>query len=99
VGYGILFALRLALRRGLPAETAKRIHDLMRRLELPPLPELAPERLMDLMARDKKARESGLVWVLPEDLGKGRMTDDVPREEVLKELGRFLADPLEAPRT
>lgn len=98
VGYGILFALRLALRRGLPAATAKRIHDLIRRLELPSLPGgLDPERLMDLMARDKKARESGLVWVLPVDLGTGRMTEDVPQKEVLEELGRFLADPMGAP--
>lgn len=97
VGYGILFVLPLAVRRGLPPEIAERIRGLVRRLELPPLPGLDPERLMDLMARDKKARESGLVWVLPRDLGEGWMTDEIPRSEVLDELSRFLAAPLGHP--
>ncbi len=52
---------------------------------------------MDLMARDKKARESGLVWVLAKDLGEGWMTDEVPQSEVVDELRRFLTDPLGAP--
>ena len=97
VGYGILFALRLALRRGLAAEDAKRIHVLVRRLGLPPLPELEPGDLMAVMARDKKARESGLVWVLPRRLGEGWMADGIPADEVLTELGSFLRDPLAAP--
>ena len=29
------------------------------------------------MARDKKARESGLVWVLPRSLGEGWMADGI----------------------
>ncbi|HSG39432.1 MAG TPA: hypothetical protein VLE27_07315, partial [Thermoanaerobaculia bacterium] len=99
VGYGTLFALRLALRRGLPPGVAERIRNLIRRLELPRLPDLDPERLMDLMARDKKARESGLVWVLPKNLGEGWMTDGVPQDEVVEELRRFLADPMGAPGT
>lgn len=94
VGYGILFVLPLAVRRGLPPRIAERVRALIRRLELPPLPALNPERLMDLMARDKKARESGLVWVLPRDLGAGWTTDEVPQSEVLDELSRFLAAPL-----
>src|SRR4029079_664102 len=63
VGYGILFALRLALARGLDRRTAERIHALILRLGLPPLPALDPEVLVAAMARDKKALESGLVWV------------------------------------
>src|SRR5436309_1952499 len=58
VGYGILFALRLARRRGLAPEVAARVHRLILRLELPRLPELSAEGLMTGMARDKKARES-----------------------------------------
>ncbi|HEY0511497.1 MAG TPA: 3-dehydroquinate synthase [Thermoanaerobaculia bacterium] len=97
VGYGILFALRLALRRGLPARAAQRIHALLLRLDLPALPELAPAEVMALMARDKKARESGLVWVLPRDLGEGWMAEGVPEAEVLSELGDFLHAPLRSP--
>jgi 3-dehydroquinate synthase len=97
VGYGMLFALRLALRRGLAAEDAARIHALIRRLGLPPLPALDAGELTALMARDKKARESGLVWVLPRALGEGWMAGGVPAGEVLSELREFLAEPLAAP--
>ena len=97
VGYGILFALRLALRRGLPPRTAGRIHALLERLDLPALPELDPRELAGLMARDKKARESGLVWVLPRDFGEGWMAEGISSDEVLAELAAFLRDPLQSP--
>lgn len=97
VGYGILFVLRLALRRGLSRETAERIRRLMVRLGLPPLPELEPRQLLAAMARDKKARESGLIWVLPRSLGEGRMAGGVPDDEVLAELRDFLRNPLVLP--
>ena len=43
------------------------------------------------MRRDKKARESGLVWVLPSALGRGEMVTDVSWSEVETELRGFLA--------
>jgi 3-dehydroquinate synthase len=97
VGYGILFALRLARSRGLKVEAAERIHRLILRLGLPPLPELDPAELMSGMARDKKARESGLVWVLPRALGEGWMADGIAEGEVRNELRDFLRDPLRRP--
>lgn len=96
VAYGLLFALRLAARRGLPAADGERLRRLLARFELPPLPgsvRLEPDRLVAAMARDKKARESGLVWVLPARLGEGRVTGDVGEDEVRSELPAFLADP------
>jgi hypothetical protein len=42
------------------------------------------------MRRDKKARESGLVWVLPTALGHGEMVSDVSWGEVESELAGFL---------
>jgi len=97
VGYGLLFALRLAVKRGLPPSIAERIHSLIRRLDLPPLPDLDPETLMAAMARDKKARESGLVWVLPRALGEGWMAGGISSEEVLAELRAFLRNSLALP--
>ena len=51
------------------------------------------EQLLGFMARDKKATEEGLVWVLPRSLGRGEMVSGVGREEVRRELAAFLADP------
>jgi 3-dehydroquinate synthase len=93
VAYGLLFALRLAVRRGMAADLAPRLVALLSRFELPPLPPADPEELFAHMARDKKAREGGLVWVLPAALGEGRMVEGITREEVLRELKPFLADP------
>jgi 3-dehydroquinate synthase len=93
VAYGILFALRLARRRGLAEPTARRLAALLGRLELPPLPPLDPHDLLRRMARDKKAKESGLTWVLPAALGQGIQVEDVGWEEVAAELGAFLAAP------
>ncbi|HEX5761161.1 MAG TPA: 3-dehydroquinate synthase [Thermoanaerobaculia bacterium] len=100
VAYGILFALRLAERDGAapPADgaAAERTRALLRRLDLPPLPPLAPEALLPLLERDKKAREGGLAWVLPAALGRGRIVEDVPLDAVRRELAPFLADPFAA---
>jgi len=91
VSWGMLFALRLAERRGLPTAAAERLRALLLRLDLPPLPALRAAQLVELMARDKKATEDGLVWVLPARLGEGRMVGDIQAAEVLSELEDFLA--------
>lgn len=93
VAYGMLFALRLATSRGLPQADAGRLRSLLARLGLPPLPPLDADDLQRAMTRDKKARESGLVWVLPVRLGEGRPVADVGAAEVRRELPAFLRDP------
>ena len=93
VAYGMLFALRLAQGRHLGAIEADRLRALIGRLELPPLPAMNRAALLKAMARDKKARESGLVWVLPEGLGRGTVVDNVGAAELRRELSAFLADP------
>ncbi|MFQ5351347.1 MAG: 3-dehydroquinate synthase, partial [Thermoanaerobaculia bacterium] len=93
VAYGMLFALRLARRRGLGSKEVDRLQALIRRLELPALPKMGRARLLAAMGRDKKARESGLAWVLPEALGRGVLVDDIDGPELRRELAAFLADP------
>ena len=80
VAHGMRFALRLARRRGLEREAADRLERVLSRLRLPPLPAVQAGPLLDAMRRDKKARESGLVWVLPSALGRGEMVSDVTLE-------------------
>ena len=94
VAYGMLFALRLAERRGLAGDLGGRLRRLLGRLELPPLPALDPAALWAYIRRDKKATESGLTWVLPSALGQGKMVSGIGRREILAELDRFLADPM-----
>ncbi|HVS01970.1 MAG TPA: 3-dehydroquinate synthase [Thermoanaerobaculia bacterium] len=97
VAYGMLFALRLAVPRGLPQADAARLVSLLRRCRLPPLPEVAGDALLELMWRDKKAREEGQRWVLPARAGEGRIATDVSEQEVAGRLAGFLADPWGAP--
>jgi len=105
VAYGMLFALRLAEIRGLATadpEAFPRLRHLLARLDLPALPPgLDPDDLVARLAKDKKARESGLVWVLPEVApgedhdapAVGRFVSGIPRDEILHLLPSFLADP------
>lgn len=91
VAHGMLFALRLAERHGMEGGDAARLRRLLGRLELPPLPSVDAEALLEAMGRDKKAREAGAAWVLPLGVGRGRIVEDLDRSEVAAELDAFLA--------
>jgi 3-dehydroquinate synthase len=75
VGWGMRLAVRLSENRGLDRATGERLERLILRIGLPPLPSLSAKVLLDLMARDKKAREGGISWVLARDLGSGWVCD------------------------
>ncbi len=91
VAYGMLFAVRLAERRGLAPDFGARLRRLLARFDLPPLPELEATALQELMSRDKKATEEGLVWVLPRAIGSGEMVP-IDRQQVSEELAVYLRD-------
>ena len=91
VAWGIRFANRLAARRGTDPVFLARIDALLDRLQIPAPAGLDPARLEARMARDKKARESGLTWVLPVGAGKGARVSDLAPGAVREELGSFLA--------
>ncbi len=93
VSYGMLFALRLAVNRGLEPAVARRCRQILRRFDLPSLPEVDRDRVLGAMARDKKNFEGGLTWILPVALGEGALVDDLNPGEVASELESFLADP------
>ena len=97
VGYGILFAVRLAEGRGLSADSASRIRRLVERFELPGLPALEPGALIEFMGRDKKVGEGGWRWVLPTELGACEIVSDLTREVVERELTAFLTEQPSAP--
>ncbi|MCB1036986.1 MAG: 3-dehydroquinate synthase, partial [Acidobacteria bacterium] len=93
VAYGMLFALRLALGRGLEPAVARRCRQLLRRFDLPPLPPMDPEAVLAAVAKDKKGREGGLTWVLPAALGEGVMVDDFETSRIAEEVRAFFDDP------
>ena len=65
-----------------PAD-GKRIARLVRAVgPLPPLRGLKEEKILGLLLRDKKTVGGKIHWVLPEGIGKVRVTPDVPDEAV-----------------
>jgi 3-dehydroquinate synthase len=95
--YGMLFALRLSVARGLAVADAARVRRLLARLEPPALLQtFTVESLQTLMARDKKAAEGGITWVLPRAIGRAEL-EVVTAHEVAALLPAFLADPWAGP--
>ncbi len=88
VAIGIAVAARLAERLGLcRTETAQRIIATLQRLGLPTtIPAYTAEKVWEAMARDKKKRGGRLRFVLPHDIGRVEIHDDIPREQVLEVL-------------
>jgi 3-dehydroquinate synthetase len=91
VAWGMRFCHRLAARRGADLAFLARVEGLLDRLEVPPPPPIDSAELLARLARDKKARESGLVWVLPMGPGRGVRTGGIPVDEIASELEPFLA--------
>lgn len=85
VALGMLVAAKLAVRLGVcSAETEHRQLALLRALGEPTeLPAVSPEAWFDAMRGDKKARDGRVVFVLPEEIGKVRLVDDLPEKTVL----------------
>jgi 3-dehydroquinate synthase len=80
VAWGMLMVMRLAeLAGALDSATGKRMARLVRAVgPLPPLRGLKEAKVLGLLPRDKKAVGGKLHWVLPEGIGKVRVTPDVP---------------------
>jgi 3-dehydroquinate synthase len=80
VGWGILIVLRLANLLGVlePAD-GERIVRLLRQIgPLPTLRGLRVRRILELLPQDKKAVGGRIHWVIPEGIGKVRISDQVP---------------------
>lgn len=84
VGWGLLAVTRLAERLALlDGKEAARIAALVRRVgPLPPIRDIEPAKVLGLLPRDKKAVAGRIHWVLPERLGKVKITAEVPASEV-----------------
>lgn len=92
VGWGMRFCHRLARRRGADVAFLARIERLLDRMGLPLPPPVDASQVTANLARDKKARDSGLVWVLPMAPGAGERVEGIGTTEVATEIESFLED-------
>jgi 3-dehydroquinate synthase len=84
VGWGLIAAAALARRRGLlPTPDFEEIASAVDGLGPRPGLGLAPERVLDAVARDKKAREGRVPFVLPTAIGAVTIVPDVTTGEIL----------------
>jgi 3-dehydroquinate synthase len=84
VAWGLLLATRLAeLVSVLHPADGERIAHLVRSVgPLPRIRDLREEKVLALLPRDKKAVGGRIHWVLPEGVGKVRVTPEVPEAAV-----------------
>ena len=80
VAWGMLMATRLAELAGvLDPKVGIRIAQVVRSVgPLPTIRGLNAEKILGLLPRDKKAVSGKIHWVLPEGIGKVKVTPDVP---------------------
>jgi 3-dehydroquinate synthase len=84
VAAGMVMAAELSSLMGQLKKTeVSRVRDLLRRAGLPVKgPALAPERLMELMAHDKKAAQGRTRFVLLESIGRAALRADIDERRV-----------------
>jgi len=100
VGWGLIGAAAIARRRGLLAGAdfeaiAAAVDGLGPR---PGLGRMPPERVLEAVARDKKAREGRVPFVLPTAIGAVSVVADVTTGEVLAALDELVARRAPRPR-
>jgi 3-dehydroquinate synthase len=101
VSIGMVCASKIAWRTAVSDQaSARRQEALLTALGLPTRFEaIAPQRLVDIMAHDKKAREGRIPLILAEEIGRGRLVFDVSTDTVLEALGEIQETPLRASET
>lgn len=90
VGWGMRFCHRLARRRGADAAFLARVERLLDRCGIPLPPAVEADGVIASLGRDKKARQSGLTWILPMAPGAGERVQGIGEPEVAAEVESFL---------
>ena len=93
VGWGLVGAATIAQRRGLLAKAEwEAIASAVDRIgPRPPVSDLPAARLLEALARDKKARAGRVPFVLPTAIGSVAIHDDVGRDEITRALRAMAA--------
>lgn len=91
ISIGYIGAAKLAARLGYSEEIYTRTKQIVKKFELPiAIPKhLESEEIMRAMMHDKKFKEGRMVFIIPTEIGKVEIRNDVPQQwvrEVLEEL-------------
>jgi 3-dehydroquinate synthase len=88
VGWGLIGAAWISCHRGMLAESAfDAVASAVDRIgPRPRVSDLRPERILDAVGRDKKARRGRVAFVLPTAIGRVAIHDDVQPAEVRRAL-------------
>jgi len=86
VAIGMICASQLSVDKGLMAqEHLSRQIDLLKEAGLPTIfPDIDPETALQAMYRDKKAKGGKIRYILPTEIGRVIITDEVENDEALK---------------
>lgn len=87
VAAGMVLALELASRRAwIDSQEVDALCRLLEQVQLPVKPpaDMAAERFLELMARDKKVIDGRLRLVLPREIGRACVVDDVTDSELIQ---------------
>ena len=94
VGYGILFAADVAKRLDILEDNElKLLNDVLRRVgNLPPIPKINSEQIIEAIKFDKKSTGSSLQWILIEKIGKPVIVSDkeIPLSIIRKSFDKIL---------
>jgi len=87
VMYGMKCANYLSHKKGLITQAQYELaRDVLNRFELPELGEVTPERVLEIVAHDKKNINGKLSFILIDDIGNGVITTDVTPDDIVESL-------------
>ncbi|WP_440054381.1 3-dehydroquinate synthase [Pseudoalteromonas sp. T1lg65] len=91
VAAGMVLAVKLAARRGdLTQQQVEQITKVIEKYDLPTLPpsQMNAEQFLSHMRKDKKNKQGRIRFILPTQLGRCALVDDVSDENVIELIGR-----------
>ena len=85
--YGMKCSNYISHKKGLITDQQFELaRDVLNRFDLPELGEVTPERVLEIVAHDKKNINGKLSFILIDDIGNGVITTDVTPEEIVESL-------------
>jgi 3-dehydroquinate synthase len=92
VAWGMIAAANIAAAIGkLPSQSSQRIVDAVRSLGKLPKVNSAPQRILRLLGSDKKTTNGVVHFILPSEIGRVEVVNDVPQSAVVSSIQKLRA--------